>query len=83
MEVDPTADPVVHPPRKVPHPLRNQLADTLEDMVKVDGPSDWVNSMVVAQKKDGGLRTCIDPRDLNKALKREYYQLPTIEEITA
>ena len=58
MEVNPTADPVVHPPRKVPHPLRNQLADTLEDMVKqgvlekIDGPSDWVNSMVVVQKKD-------------------------------
>ena len=76
MEVDPTADPVVHPPRQVPQPLRNQLADTLEDMVKqgvlekVDGPSDWVNSMVVVQKKDGGLRICIDPKDLNKALKR-------------
>ena len=89
MEVDPTAGLVVHPPRKVPHPLRNQLADTLEDMVKqgvlekVDGPSDWVNSTVVVQKKDGGLRICIDPKDLNTALKREYYQLPTIEEITA
>ena len=50
---------------------------------KVDGPSDWVNSMVVVQKKDGGLRICIDPKDLNNALKREYYQLPTIEETTA
>ena len=40
--------------------------------------------MVVVQKKDGGLRICIDySKDLNKALKREYYQLPTIEEITA
>ena len=89
MEVDPMADPVVHPPRKVPHPLRNQLADTLEDMVKqgvlekVDGPSEWDNSMVVVQKKDGSLRICIDPKDLNKVLKREHYQLPTIEEITA
>ena len=89
MEVDLMADSVVHPPRKVPHPLRNQLADTLEDMVKqgvlekVDGPSEWVNSMVVVQKEDGSLRICIDPKDLNKALKREHYQLPTIEEITA
>ena len=39
--------------------------------------------MVVVQKKDGGLRICIDPKDLNKALKREHYQLRTIEEITA
>ena len=50
---------------------------------KVHGPSDWVNSMVVIQKKDGSLRTCIDPNDLSKALKRMYYQLPTVEEITA
>ncbi|CAB3983559.1 Hypothetical predicted protein [Paramuricea clavata] len=89
MEVDPMADPVIHPPRKVPHPLRDQLAETLENMVKqgvlqkVDGPSDWVNSMVVVQKKDGSLRICIDPKDLNRALKREHHQLPTIEEITA
>ena len=34
MEVDPMADPVIHAPRKVPHPLRKQLAETLEDMVK-------------------------------------------------
>ena len=50
---------------------------------KADGPFDWVNSMVVVQKKDGSLRICIDPKDLNRALKREHYQLPTIEEITA
>ena len=30
MEVDPMADPVIHPPRKVPHPLRDQLAETLK-----------------------------------------------------
>jgi hypothetical protein len=89
MEVDPMADPVIHPPHKVPHPLRDKLAETLEDMVKqgvlqkVDGPSEWVNSMVVVQKKDGSLRTCIDLKDLNRALKREHYQFPTIEEITA
>ena len=29
------------------------------------------------------LRICIDSKDLNQALKKEHYQLPTIEEITA
>ena len=24
---------------------------------------------------------CLDPRDLNKALRREHYQLPTVEEV--
>lgn len=49
---------------------------------KVDEPTEWVNSIVCAEKSSGKLRICLDPRDLNKAIKREYYQLPTIEEIT-
>ena len=36
--------------------------------------------MVVVEKPSGGLRICLDSRDLNKAIKREYYQLPTFEE---
>ena len=88
MKLDPTVEPVVHPSRKIPHLLRSQLEKNLNEMLKqavverVDGPIDWVNSMVVV-KKDGSLRICIDHKDLNKALKREHYQLPTIEEITA
>ncbi|KAK7087943.1 hypothetical protein V1264_021931 [Littorina saxatilis] len=37
--------------------------------------------MVVATKKSGSLRICIDPRPLNKALKREHYTLPVLEDI--
>ena len=36
--------------------------------------------MVMATKKLGDIH-CIDPRPLNKALKCEQYQLPTIEEV--
>jgi hypothetical protein len=49
---------------------------------KVDGPTAWVNSMV-NEKRSGKLRICIDPRDLNKAILREHYQLPTQQEITS
>ena len=37
--------------------------------------------MVVVPKKDGKLRICLDPRDLNKAIRREHYPLPTIEDV--
>ena len=37
--------------------------------------------MVTAQKRDGSVRLCIDPRPLNTALKRERYHLPTFEEV--
>ena len=36
----------------------------------------------MAVKKPGGfLRICLDPRDLNKAIKREHYEFPTFDEI--
>ena len=37
--------------------------------------------MAIATKKDGSLRICIDPRHLNRSLKREHYQLPVLDDI--
>jgi len=37
--------------------------------------------MVVVPKKNGSLRICLDPKDLNKAIQRQHYPLPTIEDI--
>ncbi|XP_063368815.1 uncharacterized protein LOC134657192 [Cydia amplana] len=50
---------------------------------QVEGPTDWVNSMTVARKANGDIRICLDPRDLNLAIKREHFKLPTLDEITA
>ena len=49
---------------------------------KVEVPIDWVNSMAIVEKPDGSLLIFLDPRHLNKAIKREHFQLPTIEHIT-
>ena len=40
-----------------------------------------MSSLAVATKKSGALRVCIDPRPLNKALKKETYQIPILDEI--
>ncbi|XP_029656885.1 uncharacterized protein K02A2.6-like [Octopus sinensis] len=53
-----------------------------EIITKVTRPTDWVNSIVIKEKPNGTLRICLDPRDLNKALKRKYHPIPTLEEIT-
>ena len=37
--------------------------------------------MVAVPKKNGKLRICLDPKDLNRAILRENYQLPTVEDI--
>ena len=52
-------------------------------LVKVDKPTDWVNNLVIVQKKNGSLRLSLDPRDLNKAIKREHYKIPTMQEIAS
>ena len=55
--------------------------EKLDVIQKVDEPTDWVNSMVTIVKPNGNLRICIDPRDLNKAVKRDYYPMSTIDDI--
>ena len=46
-------------------------------------PTIWVNSMVVASKPIGSIRICIDPRDLDKAVKMQHFQLLTVEEVVS
>ena len=48
---------------------------------QVETPTSWVNSLVCAEKRNGNIRVCIDPRDLNRANVRDHVQLPTAEEI--
>ncbi|XP_061170579.1 uncharacterized protein K02A2.6-like [Saccostrea echinata] len=86
IEIDKSANPVVHPPRKVPaallKPVQNELK-RMEDLgviTKQDSPTDWVNSMVTV-RKPGKIRICLDPKDLNPHIKREHYHLVTVEEI--
>ena len=51
-------------------------------IVRQTEPTDWVNS-ILAVVKTNKIRICIDPRDLNKAIQREYFPMMTIEEVVA
>ena len=85
--LDNSIQPVHHTLCRVPFPLHDALKGTLDDLVQQDiiapvqQPTPWVCSRVAVPKKDGKLRICLDPRDLNKAIRREHYPLPTIEDI--
>ena len=89
IELDQSVTPVIHAPRKVPIALQSRLKSALDDMEqkgvirKCDGPTDWVSSLLIVEKKNGSLRLCLDPRDLNKAVKREHFVLPTCEDVLA
>lgn len=87
---DPEAKPVVHPARPVPAALRDAVKaklDQLEELhiiqkIPVGEPTEWCNALHVVPKKTvGDVRITIDPRDLNRALKREYHPLNTLEDV--
>ena len=86
IKVDTNIAPVQHVPRRVPVPLKAKLKTKIEEMekqgiiVKETGPTEWISSLEAVQKP-GKLRVCIDPRDLNKAIKRPKYQMPTVDEV--
>ena len=79
---------VIHPPRRQPAALKQKIIDKLQEMetsghiTKVDEPTEWVNSMMVVVKNDK-IRICLDPKDLNKEIKREHHPMRTIEEIAS
>ena len=72
---------VIHVPRRVAFAKRPKLKDELDrqmklgHLAKVNEPTDWINSMVMTEKKNGDVRIC------NMAIKREHFQIPTKEEI--
>lgn len=80
--------PIIHPPRRAPIQLRDQIRAELQRMTDLEvikpmeEPTDWVSSITYVKKKDGSLRICLDPRDLNCALMRAAHPIPTTEEVT-
>ena len=83
----------MNPPRQVPCSLKEHLQmamamaiDTnvaLGVLVKVDVSTDWVNNLVIVEKKNGSLHLCLDPRHLNQVIKHEHYKIPTIQDIAS
>ena len=49
---------------------------------QVTEPTDWVSSVAYSQKSNGRWRVCLDPKDLNRAVKRSHHHTPTLDEIT-
>ena len=67
--------------------MRENIKSELERLTKmeivtpVDTPTDWISSLVVVAKSNNKIRLCIDPKPLNKALKRNDYAMPTIDDV--
>lgn len=76
----------IYAPRKIPHPLREEAKDQLQDMVKqgvisaITQATEWCSGLVTVQKLSGGVRVCVDLTALNAAVKREVHPMATVEE---
>ena len=51
-------------------------------IVKVTEPTDWCAPIVPVIKKNGDVRICVDLKKLNKAVKREHFMLPNLDDIS-
>uniref|UniRef100_A0A1B8Y8I2 Gypsy retrotransposon integrase-like protein 1 n=1 Tax=Xenopus tropicalis TaxID=8364 RepID=A0A1B8Y8I2_XENTR len=87
LEVNTAIEPPRLPTRRVPVALMQPLKEELQDLHSrhiiepVQKSTDWISSLVIVKKPSGKLRICIDPKPLNKTLKRNHYPMPTIEDI--
>ena len=50
-------------------------------IAKVETPTAWISNCIAVRKPNGSVRVCIDPSDLNKAIQRNHYPLPKIDEV--
>jgi len=83
LETDPAVPlPVQMPLRRLPVGVRDKVAIELQTMeaqgiiMPVTDLSAWVSALLVVAKPDGKIRICIDPKHLNKALKRAHFCMP-------
>ena len=90
IKLKPDATPfALFTPRRVALPLRAKVAEELKRMEtmgvisKVDVPTPWCAGMVVAPKRSGAVRICVDLKPLNRSVLREVHPLPKVDDTLA
>ncbi|XP_048241977.1 uncharacterized protein K02A2.6-like [Haliotis rufescens] len=82
----PDVTPVIHAPRRVAFAIKDKVKveqDRMKDLgviAKVTKSTAWVNSLIAEKPKTGQIRICLDPKDLNQAIMRPHYRMPTFED---
>ena len=84
--IDPDVKPVSQQLRRIPvsqiEAVNNELDRMLEQYIieEVTEASPRVSNLVIVPKKSGDIRVCCDLREVNKAVIRERYVLPKIDD---
>uniref|UniRef100_A0A7E4ZSG0 Reverse transcriptase domain-containing protein n=1 Tax=Panagrellus redivivus TaxID=6233 RepID=A0A7E4ZSG0_PANRE len=73
--------PIKIPNRPVPIPLKEKVWTAIKELIEAEvveeSLSPWSSPVVLAKKKDGELRICVDYRRLNSVTKKDAYPLPS------
>lgn len=86
LKLKPGSQGVVKSARRIPYAVEDRVKVELDRMeaagviAKVTEPTEWSSHMVIVIKNDK-VRICLDKLDLNKALLREHYHMPTLEDV--
>ena len=77
------AQPLQRPAFSLKEKIEKKLDELLrEDIIEqVEGPTPWVNPVVVVPKANGDVTLCVDMRCANKAIIRERHPIPTIDKV--
>lgn len=89
IHVDDSKAHVAQPHRRIPFHMRKKAEaelkrlEQLDIIEKIEGPTPWVSPIVVAlkPKKPEEIRICVDMRQVNTAVRREWHITPTIDDI--
>ena len=90
IDLDPALPPMLNRPRprKIPHTMRAAVEDKLRVLEEngiiatMDQPTEWISNITTVWKHDKkSVRVCLDPRDLNKAIRRNHFYLPTVDDV--
>ena len=88
MELDERVPPVQNSPRRIALAMKSAVESKLKELeekgviARVDKPTEWISNLTAVWKADKGqVRVCLDPRDLNKAIKRNHYNMPILEDV--
>ena len=66
--------------------MKKQIEDEIDELEKNDiiektsGPTPWVSNIVAVPKQNNTVRLAIDMRQANKAILRERFPMPNIDE---
>lgn len=86
IEVDESVRPVQQKARRIPVAYMGELKKTISDLEvrgiiePVNKHAEWISNLVLV-KRGSKLRLCLDPSELNSAIKRTRHQIPTVEEM--